>query len=234
MSTDPDQPLTSIRVLIVEDDPEIADVLDAFFSHEGASRMIARNGDEGARFVQTFRPDIVVLDIKLPKRDGLSVLSELRGRAEQLPVIIVSAMGDDLDKLMGFRLGCDDYIVKPFNPLEVVARTRAVLRRGAPSPDAPRILRAGSLRIDRDAHTASIDGVVLDLTPTEFRMLMVMVERHKRLVTRGQLAEATLGEEVFDRSVNPHISRLRQKIEMVDPSITLTSVRGEGYRLEAE
>ena len=115
-----DVELTNRRVLIVEDEPQIAEIIDAFLAREGAQRLLARDGDDALTAAGYWRPDVVVLDLKLPKRDGYSVLSELRAR-QGPPVVILSALGEDVDKLMGFRLGCDDYMVKPFNPLELMA-----------------------------------------------------------------------------------------------------------------
>jgi two-component system response regulator AdeR len=164
------------------------------------------------------------------------VLAEWRGRGGP-PVIIVTAMGEDVDRLLGFRLGCDDYVVKPFNPLEVVARAKAVLQRGAPAAQPPSRLRLGGLSIDLEAHTATLHDAALNLTPTEFRLLRLLAERAGRLVTRSQLVEIAMGEDAFDKSVNPHISRLRHKLEDGGTpgqrlQLRLVSVQREGYRLD--
>jgi len=230
------QSLLNKRILIAEDEPEIAAILQAFFAREQAQVLIAADGADALQAAQYWRPDLVLLDIHLPQRDGLSVLAEWRGRGGP-PVIIVTAMGEDVDRLLGFRLGCDDYVVKPFNPLEVVARAKAVLQRGASASPPPSRLTLGGLSIDLDAHSATLHGVALNLTPTEFKILRLLAECAGRLVTRSQLVEQAMGEDAFDKSVNPHISRLRQKLEDGAapgrrPHLRLVSVQREGYRLD--
>jgi two-component system response regulator AdeR len=221
--------LDGVRVLIVEDEPAIADIVDVFLGREKALRLIARDGDDALSAAAYWRPHLIVLDLKLPKRDGYAVLAELRARGGP-PVIILSALGEDVDKLTGFRLGCDDYLVKPFNPLELIARAKAVLRRKN-LLEQSRIVALGDLQVDLDRHVASVGETLLELTPTEFRILKVLAERAGRLVSRGQLVDSAMDGEAFDKSVNPHISRLRQKLEALG-NLRLVSVRSEGYRLE--
>lgn len=221
--------LDGVRVLIVEDEPAIADIVDVFLGRENALRLIARDGDDALSAAAYWRPQLIVLDLKLPKRDGYAVLAELRARGGP-PVIILSALGEDVDKLTGFRLGCDDYLVKPFNPLELIARAKAVLRRKT-LLEPSRIVSLGDLQVDLDRHVASVGETLLELTPTEFRILRVLAERAGRLVSRGQLVDSAMDGEAFDKSVNPHISRLRQKLEALG-NLRLVSVRSEGYRLE--
>jgi two-component system response regulator AdeR len=222
--------LDGVRILIVEDEPAIADIVDVFLGRENALRLIARDGDDALSAAAYWRPQLIVLDLKLPKRDGYAVLAELRARGGP-PVIILSALGEDVDKLTGFRLGCDDYQVKPFNPLELIARAKAVLRRKN-LLEPSRIVTLGDLQVDLDRHVASVGETLLELTPTEFRILRVLAERAGRLVSRGQLVDSAMDGEAFDKSVNPHISRLRQKLEALG-NLRLVSVRSEGYRLEA-
>jgi two-component system response regulator AdeR len=230
------QTLHQKRILIVEDEPEIASILEAFFAREGAQHLIARDGEDALKAVQFWRPELLILDLNLPQRDGLSVLAELRGQGGP-PVIVVSARGEDVDRLLGFRLGCDDYVVKPFNPLEVVARAKAVLQRTTGPEMARRRLNLGGLVVDLDARSAELHGNELPLTPTEFRILQLLVERAGRLVTRGQLVGLAMGDDAFEKSVNPHISRLRQKLESATgaegcPTLKLISIQREGYRLD--
>jgi two-component system response regulator AdeR len=227
-----DDGLRGARVMIVEDEPEIADILDAFFAREGADRLVCRDGEDALASARWWRPDVMILDLKLPKRDGLSVLAELRATHPSPRVIVLSALGEDIDKMAGFRLGCDDYVVKPFNPLEVVARARAVIRRQNAEPSR-QVLTFAGVRIDLEAHRAFLGTNSLDLTPVEFKLLRLLVERAGRLVTRGQLVEAALDDDAFDRSVDPHISRMRQKLDgHADAGVRVASIRGEGYRLD--
>lgn len=227
-----DTTLAGIKILIVEDEPEIAEIVDAFFRRESADCLIVGDGESAVDTARWWRPDIVILDLRLPGRDGMSVLAELRAGAIQPGVIILSALGEPIDKLAGFRLGCDDYVVKPFNPLEIVARAKVLA--GRQRRQAAHAVRSfGNIRIDIDAFCAFAGSQPLDLTPTEFKLLHLFVERGGRLITRSQIVEIALGEEAFDRSVDPHISRLRQKIErQPDSGVCLTSIRGQGYRLD--
>lgn len=227
-----DMTLAGIKILIVEDEPEIAEIVDAFFRRDNADCLIVGDGESAVDTARWWRPDIVILDLRLPGRDGMSVLAELRAGAVQPGVIILSALGEHIDKLAAFRLGCDDYVVKPFNPLEIVARAKVLA--GRQRRQAAHAVRSfGNIRIDIDAFCAFAGSQPLDLTPTEFKLLHLFVERGGRLITRGQIVDIALGEEAFDRSVDPHISRLRQKIERQPGSgVCLTSIRGQGYRLD--
>jgi two-component system, OmpR family, response regulator AdeR len=187
--------------------------------------------DEARRW----RPDLMLLDIRMPKKDGLSVLVAEREADANLPIILISALGDDVDRLSGFRLGADDYIVKPFNPLEVVARVAAVLRRHEASArhgDAPSRIVIGSLRIEIDSRRVFADEILLNLTPTEFRLLTILARRPGRLYTRGELTEQALSEEASDRGIDAHMSRLRAKLGAL-VAVRIAAVRGEGYRLDA-
>lgn len=228
--------MTDALILIVEDEPEIAEILETYFAREGFRVICARDGTTGLSHHQTLRPDLVVLDIKLPGKDGYEVLAAIRRRGET-PVIMVTALAEDLDKLQALRIGADDYVVKPFNPLEVVARARAVLRRTMRTgPD--HFLRLGPLAVDPQAYRAVIDagrGVeALDLTPTEFRILSHMARFPGRAFTRGDLVDACLPEgSALDRTVDSHISNLRRKLTAAGADGMLEGVRGIGYRLDA-
>lgn len=226
-----DNALRGVKVLIAEDEPEIAEIVEAFFKKEEAQCLIATSGTDAIDAARWWCPDLLVLDIRLPGRDGLSVLAELRSTGKAIGVLIVSALGDDIDKLTGFRLGCDDYLVKPFNPLELIARAKVLLGRAARQPEH-RTLGFGKLRVDLEAFRAFADGVPLTLTPVEFRLLRLFVERGGRLVSRAQIVDHALAGDAYDRSVDPHISRLRQKLESAGAGVRLTSIRGEGYRLD--
>ena len=224
-------------ILVAEDEPQIADVLVAYLVREGYRTVAARDGQTALDLHLQLRPDLVLLDVKMPKHDGLDVLAELRRRGET-PVIMVTALNEDLDKLTALRIGADDYVVKPFNPLEVVARVRTVLRR-VRADRSGATLRVGALEIDPGQHIAQIaqpDGGVraLDLTPTEFRILCHMARAPRRAFARSELVDACLPEgEAMERTVDSHASNLRKKIADAGGGDMMESVRGVGYRLEA-
>lgn len=228
--------MTDALILIVEDEPEIAEILETYFAREGFRVICARDGATGLAHHQRLRPDLVVLDIKLPGQDGYDVLATIRRRGET-PVIMVTALAEDLDKLQALRIGADDYVVKPFNPHEVVARARAVLRRTAGrAPD--QLVRVGPLAIDPLAHRAVIEAAAgtgaLDLTPTEFRILAHMARFPGRAFSRGDLVDACLPEgSALDRTVDSHVSNLRRKLAAAGADGMLEGVRGIGYRLDA-
>lgn len=227
--------MTDALILIVEDEPEIAEILESYFAREGFRVICARDGTTGLAHHQRLRPDLVVLDIKLPGQDGYEVLAAIRRRGET-PVIMVTALAEDLDKLQALRIGADDYVVKPFNPLEVVARARAVLRRTrGHGPD--HLLRVGPLTVDPEAYRAVLDGeegpVALDLTPTEYRILAHMARFPGRAFSRGDLVDACLPEgSALDRTVDSHVSNLRRKLAAAGADDMLEGVRGIGYRLD--
>ncbi|NTJ61701.1 response regulator transcription factor [Agrobacterium rhizogenes] len=221
-------------ILIVEDEPEISDILERYFEREGFRVLTAADGEIALAHHQRLRPDLVVLDIKLPKLDGHTVLATIRQRGDT-PVIMVTALADDLDKLHGLRSGADDYVVKPFNPVEVVARARAILRRATGSA-TNKVLRVGRLAIDPIAHMAVVeDGenrLLLNLTRTEFRILEYMAGFPNRAFERGEIVDACLPEgDALDRTVDSHISKLRRKLDAAGVGELLNGVRGVGYRL---
>ncbi|ADE86625.1 response regulator [Rhodobacter capsulatus] len=228
--------MTNALILIIEDEPEIAEILESYFAREGFRVICAGDGPLGLAHHQRLRPDLVVLDIKLPGLDGYEVLATIRRRGET-PVIMVTALAEDLDKLQALRIGADDYVVKPFNPLEIVARARAVLRRTlGRAPET--LLRLGPLSVDPQAIRAVVETaagpVPLDLTPTEFRILAHMAAAPGRAFARADLVDACLPEgEALDRTVDSHVSNLRRKLSAAGAEGLLTGVRGIGYRLEA-
>lgn len=225
--------MESALVLIVEDEPEIAAILDAYFTRDGFRTVTASDGEIALQHHLRLAPDLLVLDVKLPKADGFAVLAEIRRRGGT-PVIMATALAEDLDKLSALRLGADDYVVKPFNPLEVVERAKAILRRGRMSHDAS--VRHGPLELDAAAHTAYVranDGrELLNLTSTEFKLLAHMMRTPTKAFSRGELLDACMPDsDALERTVDSHVSNLRRKLQMAGADDMLGGVRGIGYRL---
>jgi len=225
-------------VLIAEDEPGIVSVLDAYLRRDGFRTCTAANGIEALSVFRDMRPDAVLLDLNMPGIDGLDVLRSIRDEGQK-PVIIVTALADDVDKLLGLRLGADDYIVKPFNPAEVIARVRAVLRRATVAPSVARI-RVGGIEIDERDHIAiaQVNGgrvVPLQLTLTEFRLLACLAAQPRRCFSRSFLIEHCLPEsDALERVIDSHMSKLRRKLHAVGEEDMIEAVRGVGYRLWRE
>jgi two-component system response regulator AdeR len=223
--------MTNQLILIIEDDIEIVRILQAYFERDGFRTVAATDPLTGLAHHQRLRPDLVVLDVKMPRMDGYETLAALR-RTDDTPVLMVTALAEDLDKLQALRLGADDYVVKPFNPLEVVARARAILRRSQGGRQSS-ILRAGRLSIDTEAHTVQVDSERIAVTRTEYRLLVHMVRSPNRVFERSALIDACLPEgEAMDRTVDSHVSNLRRKLVAAGLPDLLTVVRGVGYRFE--
>lgn len=223
-------------VLIAEDDDEIASILDAYLQREGFRTVLARDGRTALDLHLALKPDLVLLDVSMPRLDGWEVLAELRRRGTT-PAIMITALDKDIDRLQGLRVGADDYVVKPFNPIEVVARAKAVLRRSGLAT-AGGVLRVGDLSIDLDGYQASFgegsEAKPLALTLTEFRILAHMARNPGKVFTRGELVDACLpGSDALDRTVDSHLSKLRKKLEQAGAHGLLPGVRGIGYRLSA-
>lgn len=227
------------RILIVDDDREIARLVRAYLEQSGYQVLVAYDGETALRMIRHDRPDLVVLDLMLPDRDGKDVTRVVRGDAAiaALPIIMLTARVEDYDKIVGLELGADDYVTKPFNPHELVARVRAVLRRAQAEPVRPHVFQAGELTVDVDAHEVHVLDQAVHLTPTEFSLLQVLVENAGRALTRLELVEKGLGYsyEGLDRTVDSHIKNLRRKLAEagVSPDLVET-VFGVGYRLAAQ
>lgn len=222
-------------VLVAEDEPEIAEVIAAYLDREGFRTVRAGDGRAALELHLALKPDLVMLDVQMPRVDGWEVLAELRRRGNT-PVIMLTALDQDIDKLQALRIGADDYVVKPFNAAEVAARARAVLRRSTGS--AGTILRVGPIEVDLDSHLASVctgdapDQVVLPLTLTEFRLLAHMARSPRRAFSRGELVDACLpGGDALERTVDSHLSKLRRKLEEAGARGFVNNVRGIGFRL---
>ncbi len=219
-------------VLIIEDEPELVKVLRSYLEQAGFSVLSAQRGDTGLSLWEQKKPDLVLLDLNLPGMDGLDVARSIR-RTSSTPVIMLTARVEEADQLVGLELGADDYITKPFSPRLVVARVRALLRRTEPSPEARQMLRLADLEIDLEGHTVRRSAELVELTPTEFNLLVALVSQPGRAFTRLQLLDASQGTayEGYERTIDAHIKNLRAKLEP-DPKNPhyIETVFGVGYR----
>ncbi len=224
------------RVLVVDDDPGLRELLAEYLGSRGFAVTTAVDGPSGLEAAQGSDVDAVILDIMMPGLDGIGVLRELR-TTSQIPVIMLTARGDDVDRIVGLELGADDYLPKPFNPRELVARLQAVLRRSQTAPGPGQLLRAGPLVVDPDRRAVTVEGLEVLLTTTEFEILRVLVERAGRVVPRDRLMELARGEDYasFERAVDVHVSHLRRKLgdDTRSPRFIKT-VRGVGYTVPRE
>jgi DNA-binding response OmpR family regulator len=219
------------RILVVDDEARIVGIVRAYLEKEGFRVLTAGDGREALATARREKPDLIILDLMLPEMSGWDVCRELR-RESATPVIMLTARDDDTDKIVGLELGADDYLTKPFNPKELVARVRAVLRRAHPSPQATALV-AGDLVIDEARHEVRRGEAALSLTPTEFGLLAALAASPGRVFTRLQLLERVQGEafEGYERAIDSHIKNLRQKVEPDPrrPRYVLT-VFGVGYK----
>ena len=228
--------MSTQHLLMIEDDARLAAMVGEYLTQSGFVVTHMPDGESGLGALQDKPVDLVVLDLMLPGIDGLEVCRRIRalpGDAARVPVLMLTAKGDPMDRIIGLELGADDYLPKPFEPRELLARIRAVLRRHQPgaAPEA-QLLRFGALEIDRDARVVSVDGQAAELTSYQFDLLVTLAERAGRVLTRDQIMEAVRGRELeaFDRSIDVHMGRIRAAIEadVKNPKRILT-VRGVGY-----
>ena len=223
------------RVLIVEDEPDIRALVVHHLKREGYQVSAASSGEEALRQVQAAPPDLVLLDLMMPAMDGLEVCRRLRQdpATAMLPIVMLTAKGDEVDRVIGLEIGADDYVVKPFSPKELLARVRAVLRRSRPAPGATP-LKVGALVMDLGTHTASVGGETLALTPKEFDLLRALVEARGRVLSREFLLDRVWGysraSEIESRTVDVHVRRLRVKLGPEGRRIL--TVKSVGYRLD--
>ncbi len=221
-------------VLIVEDDEDILELLAYNLQNAGFSPVTSQDGHDALAQVKRTTPILIILDIMLPGLDGFEVCKELKRnpKTSGIPVIMLTARGEEVDRIVGLELGADDYVVKPFSPRELILRVRAVLKRATPEAPQKQFLQRGGLSIDLEAHRAELDGQELALTATEFKLLSELFRSQGRVQTRDQLLNTVWGYEFegYARTVDTHIRRLRQKLgpysEMVE------TVRGVGYRFK--
>ena len=220
------------RILVVDDEPQIVDLLRSYLQRDGFTVEQAVDGEAALAAFARLRPDLVILDLMLPKVDGREVCRRIRD-ASHTPIIMLTARDEETDKLLGLELGADDYITKPFSPREVVARVRAVLRRG--TREATDLVRAGDLTIDLRAHEVSLQGRRVELTPTEFRLLEILAGHPNQVFTRMQLIDRVQGHafDGYERTVDAHVKNLRGKVEP-DPRNPryIMTVYGVGYKFQ--
>ncbi len=219
------------HILIVEDEQRLATLLGEYLQQAGFSISWLKSGKEVASQVRKHAPQMVLLDLMLPDKDGLTICREIR-QFSQLPIIMITARVEEIDRLLGLELGADDYICKPFSPREVVARVKAVLRRGGQTKTQEEIPR---LQLDQTTYTALLAGQQLDLTAVEFRLLSTLAAQPGRIFSRDQLMRHIYRDQhiVCDRTIDSHIKKLRKKIMDVSPGLELIySVYGVGYKLE--
>ncbi len=221
-------------VLIVEDDKDILNLLSYTIENQGYRTLQARKGEEGLNLVRMQQPNLIVLDLMLPGMDGIAVCRELKSKAEtsNIPVIMLTAKGEENDRILGLETGADDYVVKPFSPRELVLRLEAVMRRSQPRKQEREIWEHGGLQVDFAAFQVLLDGQEIDLTSTEFHLLDALLRSDGRVLTREQLLDQVWGYEFdgYARTVDTHMHRLRHKMGRVADWIQ--TVRGVGYRLK--
>jgi two-component system, OmpR family, alkaline phosphatase synthesis response regulator PhoP len=229
-----------MRILVVDDDKQLVRLMQSYLEQANFQTLTAYDGETALRTIRLERPDLVILDLMLPDHDGWEILRSVRGDAsmQTLPIILLTARIEDTDKIVGLELGADDYITKPFNPREVVARVRAVLRRSVSgTTQSPRLLQMGHIRMDLDRHEIKIHDQPIEVTPTEFEILKMLMQNPGHAFTRLELIEKGLGYSYagMERAIDSHIKNLRKKIEP-DPSnpTVIQTVYGVGYRLRAE
>ena len=219
-------------ILVVEDEPVIARLVRDYLEQAGFAVRVAGDGDAALDQARAAKPDLVVLDLGLPRRDGLDVMRELR-RAADTPVIVLTARGEETDRVVGLELGADDYVVKPFSPKELVARVRAVFRRTEARGDEPELIRVADVEIDVPRMRVTVGGRAVDLTATEFQLLLALAREPGRVFTRGQLLDAVHGVafEAYERAIDAHVKNLRRKIEPAGGAPRyVRTVYGVGYR----
>ena len=223
----------SSTVLIVEDDPDAVKLVELYLRRDGHKVLTALDGAEGLRLAREARPDLVVLDLMLPGMNGFEVCRALREESD-VAVVMLTARVEEHDRLAGLDLGADDYVTKPFSPRELAARVRAVLRRTARETveREPAELEYGDIRVDPDRRDVHVRGAEVHLTPTEFRLLAMMVREPGRTFTRGQIIDRVFGFDFdgFDRTVDAHVANLRRKLEAGGDDQYVHTIYGIGYR----
>jgi len=222
------------KILVVDDEPNIVKALKAYLEKAGYRVVTAADGKDALAVFQKESPDFMILDLNLPGMDGFEVCKAVR-KGSDIPILMLTARVEETDRLIGLEIGADDYVIKPFSPREVVARVRVILRRSANSPGKPEMIRVGELIIDIEQHTVNLGDRSIELTPTEFEILVVLTRQPRRVFTRLQIMEQAQGNayEGYERTIDAHIKNLRLKLEP-DPKnpVYIQTVFGLGYKLE--
>jgi DNA-binding response OmpR family regulator len=228
--------VTKQKVMIIDDEENVCELVSLYFGKAGYEVSCAADGSEGLEKLREQRPDIVILDLMLPGMDGVDVCKEIR-KNSNVPLIMLTARVDEVDRVLGLEIGADDYVTKPFSPRELLARVKAVLRRAAyaPSPDEQQILKMPGLSISRISREVIVGEQRVDLTPKEFDLLWYLASNRNRVFTREQLLEHVWAYQEFygdERTVDQHIKRLRRKIENNGSACRITTIWGVGYKFE--
>ena len=230
----------SERILVVEDEPDIVEVVSYNLRQAGMAVEAAEDGETALEMAERGQPDLIILDLMLPGMDGLEVCRLLKQRVSvrDIPVLMLTSKAEEVDRIVGLELGADDYVVKPFSPRELVLRVKAILRRAAGPPgeaEAPEDrITAGPLTIDAEGHHAFVDGQPLELTATEFKLLLTLAQRRGRVQSREELLNVVWGYQYagYGRTVDTHVRRLREKLG--DAHVLVETVRGVGYRFRRD
>ncbi len=228
--------MTAQKILVVEDDPDIAQLLALSLKKAGFETLVCDEGYDALNTVRRQMPDLIVLDLMIPGIDGFEVCRELKReqRTSRIPILILTARAEEIDRIVGLELGADDYVVKPFSPRELVLRVRAILRRAAQDGPPPAVFRKSGLEIDFEAHRVCLEGKEVILTATEFKLLSELAQRQGKVLTREQLLDRVWGYHFdgYARTVDTHIRRLRQKL--AGRADWIETVRGTGYRFQGQ
>lgn len=220
------------RILVIEDEEDIQAVLDYNLRQAGHEVVVKGTGTDGLRAARERRPDLILLDLMLPDISGTEICKALKKGAEtrNVPVVMVSARGEEIDRVLGFELGADDYVVKPFSIRELLLRVQTILRRGGADAEAPPVVEFGALRLDREAHRLWVEGREVELTALEFKLLLTLFERKNRVQSRAALLDDVWGikADITTRTVDTHVKRLREKLGPAGDYVE--TVRGVGYR----
>jgi len=228
------------HILIADDNRDITDILSTYSKMEGFEPVVAADGEEAIKLFTQYEPDVVLLDVMMPKEDGYEVCRKIRSKSN-VPVILITARGEDFDKIMGLDIGADDYIVKPFSPREVMARVRAVMRRIAKATtkdsSSENVISVGNLDINLDEYTLHIGGSKIALTKKEIETMWTLATNPNKVFTRDNLLDSLWGFDYFgdSRTVDSHIKRLRSKLDIENhPTWTIRTIWGVGYKFEVE